>query len=114
MAANRFGLGLAAHQGVRGDALYWVRFIAFALILIAIVDKTAGLALVFALSAAAGAALLYRLRGRVLTGVLAFGCAALLYLVSEERLVEAHEVEETDGATSAFFAGFLLLLVLGR
>ena len=44
--------------------------------------------------------------------VLAFGVAALLYLVTEELLVEAHEVPETAAITSAFFAGFLVLLVI--
>lgn len=38
---------------------------------------------------------------------------ALLYLVTEELLVEAHEGgKETPFATAMFFAGFLLLLLL--
>ncbi len=41
-----------------------------------------------------------------------FGVAALLYLVTEELLVEAHEVPETAATTSMFFVGFLLLLVI--
>ena len=44
--------------------------------------------------------------------MLAFAAAALLYLVTEELLVEAHEVRETPLATSMFFAGFLGLLLL--
>ena len=48
-----------------------------------------------------------------LAGVLAFGCAALLYLVTEELLVEAHETKDTAFATSMFFVGFLLFLLLG-
>lgn len=48
-----------------------------------------------------------------LAGVLAFGSAALLYLVTEELLVDAHEVPETTVATTMFFAGFLLFLLLG-
>ena len=51
--------------------------------------------------------------GRVLSAVLAFGCAALLFLVTEELLVEAHEVPETPWTTAMFFAGFLLFLVIG-
>lgn len=43
--------------------------------------------------------------------ILAFGVAALLYLVTEELLVEAHEVKETTLATTAFFAGFLAILL---
>ena len=48
-----------------------------------------------------------------LAGVLAFGSAALLYLVTEELLVEAHEGPDTTTATAMFFAGFLLFLLLG-
>ncbi len=44
--------------------------------------------------------------------LLGIGLVALLYLVTEELLVEAHEVEETVWTTSAFFAGFLLFLLL--
>jgi zinc transporter, ZIP family len=45
--------------------------------------------------------------------VLAFGSAALIYLVSEELLVEAHEhhVQENPLTAGLFFAGFLLLLI---
>ncbi|HET7320980.1 MAG TPA: transporter [Longimicrobiaceae bacterium] len=49
----------------------------------------------------------------VMTVVLSFGGAALLFLVTEELLVEAHEVGETPWATAMFFLGFLVLLVLG-
>ena len=49
----------------------------------------------------------------VLAGVLSFGCAALLFLVTEELLVEAHEVPETPATTAMFFTGFLLFLLLG-
>lgn len=45
--------------------------------------------------------------------MLSFGSAALLYLVTEELLVEAHEAGETTFAPSMFFAGFLLFLLLG-
>jgi ZIP family zinc transporter len=48
-----------------------------------------------------------------LTAFLAFGLIALLYLVTEELLVEAHEGgKDTPLATAMFFAGFLLLLLL--
>ncbi|GKX63166.1 ZIP family metal transporter [Pragia fontium] len=48
-----------------------------------------------------------------LTTFLAFGLTALLYLVTEELLVEAHEGgKDTPLATAMFFAGFILLLVL--
>lgn len=48
----------------------------------------------------------------VLDGVLSFGVAALLYLVTEELLTEAHEVDETPVLTSMFFVGFLALLMI--
>lgn len=46
------------------------------------------------------------------TGFLSFGLVALLYLVTEELLVEAHETADTPWITAMFFAGFLLLLLL--
>jgi ZIP family zinc transporter len=45
-------------------------------------------------------------------GFLAFGLIALLYLVTEELLVEAHESEDRPWVTAMFFVGFLLLLLL--
>lgn len=48
----------------------------------------------------------------VVTGFLAFGLIALLYLVTEELLVEAHETPDRPWVTAMFFAGFLLLLTL--
>jgi ZIP family zinc transporter len=43
----------------------------------------------------------------VLATALAFGAAALLYLVAEELLVESHEVEESLLSVGLLFAGFL-------
>ena len=48
----------------------------------------------------------------IVTGFLAFGLIALLYLVTEELLVEAHETPDRPWVTAMFFAGFLLLLSL--
>ena len=48
----------------------------------------------------------------VVTGFLSFGLMALLYLVTEELLVEAHEKPDNVWITSAFFVGFLALLAL--
>lgn len=50
--------------------------------------------------------------GSWLEGMLAFAAAALLYLVTEELLVEAHKVPETTAATAMFFVGFLAILIL--
>lgn len=39
LSANRVGFALFADRDIRGDYLYWVRLIAFVIILFAIVDK---------------------------------------------------------------------------
>jgi hypothetical protein len=39
LAVNRLGTGLYPEFAERGDHLYWVRFFAFLMILLAIVDK---------------------------------------------------------------------------
>jgi zinc transporter, ZIP family len=66
----------------------------------------------FAAGAIGGAALLSRLSGFVHATMLAFGAAALIYLVTEELLVEAHDdrVPEDALTVALFFAGFLLLI----
>lgn len=47
------------------------------------------------------------------TGFYAFGLIALLYLVTEELLIEAHETgKETPLVTSMFFLGFLAILIV--
>jgi len=53
------------------------------------------------------------LSGSFLAGILGFGVASLLYLVTEELLAEAHEVPDTPFVTATFFAGFLAPLVMG-
>ena len=45
--------------------------------------------------------------------MLAFALAALLYLVTEELLAEAHETPDVPLVTALFFAGFLRFLLLG-
>lgn len=64
-------------------------------------------------SAVLGATILSGLTGGAMETVLSFGLAALLYLVIEELLREAHEEKESAGGTLLFFAGFLLFLVIG-
>ena len=44
----------------------------------------------------------------IISGILAFGVAALLYLVTDELLIEAHVVEEKPSSTLWLFAGFLI------
>lgn len=71
------------------------------------------LAMVFFASAVLGATLLHNLSDSAMEIVLSFGLSALLFLVTEELLIEAHEEKETVWHTSAFFVGFLLFLILG-
>jgi zinc transporter, ZIP family len=60
-----------------------------------------------------GTVLLQYISESLLEIFLSFGLAALLYLVTEELLVEAHEAPETPAATGMFFVGFLVFLLLG-
>ncbi|MEQ1556940.1 MAG: transporter [Gallionella sp.] len=54
-----------------------------------------------------GSYLLAGASAALIAGALAFSAAALLYLVTDELLVEAHEVEEQPISTLVLFAGFL-------
>lgn len=67
----------------------------------------------FVAAAALGLVLLATLHGAALVVVLAFGSAALLFLVTEELLMEAHEEKEAPWMTAMFFLGFLAFLLLG-
>ena len=78
----------------------------------AVIATIAGLALLLPAGGVLGASVLAELRGPELEVALSFGAAALLYLVTEELLVAAHEIPETPASTAMFFAGFLLLLIL--
>jgi ZIP family zinc transporter len=59
-----------------------------------------------------GVIALERVTGAPIALVLAFGSAALLYLVIEELLVKAQEVPETPTSTTLFFVGFLVIFLL--
>jgi ZIP family zinc transporter len=78
-------------------------------------DATKGWCIV-AISGIGGTVLICALIGNVLLtgashaligGTLAFSAAALLYLVTEELLMEAHTVEEKPVSTLVLFGGFL-------
>ncbi|WP_027376052.1 ZIP family metal transporter [Kaistella palustris] len=71
------------------------------------------LASLFFISSLLGATLLNNLSHGAMEIVLSFGLAALLFLVTEELLKEAHEERETVWHTAAFFGGFLLFMILG-
>jgi ZIP family zinc transporter len=75
---------------------------------------SSSLGLSTALGAILGAALLAGASSAILALVLAFGAAALLYLVVEELLTEAHEQEETTLLGATFFLGFLTIYILGE
>ena len=77
-----------------------------------IIGTTASLAVLLLVGAVAGTIILSGVSGAILDAVLSFSMAAILYLVTEELLVEAHEVEETPLLTATFFVGFLVLPVI--
>ena len=79
-------------------------------------EATAGWRIVAISGALGGTVLVFALIGNVLLtgashtligGMLAFSAAALLYLVTEELLMEAHKVEEKPFSTLVLFGGFL-------
>ncbi|WP_297985540.1 hypothetical protein [uncultured Chryseobacterium sp.] len=67
----------------------------------------------FIVSATLGGTLLQHLPDYWMELVLSFGLSALLYLVTEELLVEAHSEEDKPLYTGTFFMGFLIFLILG-
>jgi ZIP family zinc transporter len=78
-----------------------------------IIISTSLLFLLIVVGAGIGTVILQYIPPAVIETVLSFGLAALLFLVTEELLVEAHEEPESPAATGMFFAGFLLFLLLG-
>lgn len=72
-----------------------------------VVALSAALGLTVLLFAVLGSVLLAGASQQLIGGVLAFSAAALLYLVTEELLIEAHKVEEKPISTLVLFAGFL-------
>lgn len=78
-----------------------------------LVIGTAVLMLALPLGAFASAPVAH-LPGPVVAGFLAFGLMALLFLVTEELLVEAHKAPDSPWITSLFFAGFLAVLLLDQ
>ena len=72
-----------------------------------------GLSLALLVGAGLGTTLLSGASSGLLEIVLSFGLAALLFLVTEELLTEAHEEPESPWLTAMFFVGFLVFLLLG-
>ena len=77
-----------------------------------IIGVTGAIAVALPIGALLGAGPLSALPVTPFAAVLAFGTVALLYLVTEELLSEAHETKDTPIATAVFFAGFLGILLI--
>jgi ZIP family zinc transporter len=77
-----------------------------------VLGTVAGLATALLLGAGIGGGLLAGLKGFTLDVILTFGAAALLYLVTEELLLEAHEEPDSPALSAMFFVGFTALLVV--
>jgi len=73
---------------------------------------TSGIALLLLVGALAAGFFLADASEATLAIVLAFGAAALIYLIAEELLVENVQAEESIVSTATLFSGFLVLLVL--
>lgn len=76
-----------------------------------IMATAAAIALMLPLGAAAATPVAL-LSPVIIAGFLSFGLMALLYLVTEELLVEAHEKPDTPLISSMFFIGFLGLMLI--
>ena len=72
----------------------------------------AAFGLLLASGVTAGVFTLDGVTGAPIAIILAFGSAALLYLVTEELLVKAGKVPETPVSTTLFFVGFLSIFLL--
>lgn len=95
-------LGLSVSSSLLRDGVIRSRVLA----------TTTMLAFCVVLGSAIGGLLLQGLSGAALVSVLAFATSAFLYLVTEELLVEAHKERDTTLATTMFFVGFLLMMVI--
>ena len=102
-AAEQLSVGVALAGELRAARMSSVR----------ILLTVSSLGTLVFVSAVAGATVLSGLRGGAMEIVLSFGAAALLYLVTDELLREAHEERETTAGTAMFFVGFLAFLVIG-
>ena len=73
---------------------------------------SAGLSLAISICAVLGYYILSASSTTAIAIALAFSAAALLYLVTEELLIEAHEQEEKSYSMLVLFAGFILFWVI--
>lgn len=72
-----------------------------------------GLSLMIVIGGVVGVAVPSGLPEGAFDVLLSSGFAALLFLITEQLLVEAHEVRETSLSAATFFAGFLIFVVIG-
>ena len=77
-----------------------------------VVLLTTAVALLLPAGAVIGTFLFRGMTESWLTGFFALGLVALLYLVTEELLVEAHERSHSPFGTTMFFVGFFALILL--
>jgi ZIP family zinc transporter len=94
-------LGVATAAAIEGPGSRW-----------RVLGTTSAFAALLVVGAGVGSYFLSGASDIFVDAVMSFGVAALLYLVTEELLVEAHEVDETPVLTSMFFVGFLALLLI--
>jgi zinc transporter, ZIP family len=73
---------------------------------------TGGIASMLPVGAVAGLLLLGDASNVVTNAFLSFGAAALLYLVAEELLVEAHVTDDTIFSSAMLLLGFLVMMAL--
>jgi zinc transporter, ZIP family len=73
---------------------------------------TTGVAFLLAIGAVIAFFLLRGVSPATVAILLAFGAAALIYLIAEELLVESIQAEESLFSTAMLFAGFLMLLAM--
>ena len=102
LAFEVFFLGLSASVALRNAAASKINMFSTASVL----------AVLLLGGVAIGDYFLSGLTGFAFDAMLAFGAAALLYLVTEELLVEAHETPETPLTTAMFFVGFVVLILV--
>jgi ZIP family zinc transporter len=104
LSAEMLFLGLAVAVELPEEAGRWMPL-----------ALTGGLSLALLAGAIGGALALGSASDAVVAGGLAFGAAALLYLVTEELLVEAHAGQrEGPGGAAMLFFGFLLFWAIRR
>lgn len=75
-------------------------------------EVTGGIAFLLLIGAFGASLLFGGASEATLAVVLAFGAAALIYLIAEELLVENVQAEESIFSTVMLFSGFLVLLAL--